>query len=488
MERRTVETRSQRLSTGISGLDEVLEGGLITRRAYLVRGEPGRGKTTLGVSFLASAGARESALFIGFQEPEEQVKVNARRIGLDVEHVSFLILTPDERFFAEQQGYDVFSAADVEQQPLAEAIVNAVEAHSPQRVFVDSMTQLRFLSADAFQFRKQVLSFLRFLTQRGITVLFSSEPSPDLRDDDLQFMADGVINIHATISGSAVEVSKMRGTGFSRGRHDMRLSARGMEVFPRMEPPARRLDVKRGYHLHSGAPRLDSILHGGIEAGTSTLITGPAGVGKSTLAAQFVAQAAREGHRAAVFLFEEDVEFYLQRARTLHLSLDEPLEKGQVRVEQVEPMRYLADEFTGMVRRDAEEQGAQFVVLDSVAGFGVALQAEGVEARLHAFTKTLSRMGVSVFLMNETRVVTGGEFQATERAISYMSDNVIFMRYMEDDGALRKALGVLKKRLSGIERTLHRYEIGRGGIRVQDEIEGVHGILSGNPMPQDNQS
>jgi circadian clock protein KaiC len=481
-----VKKNNQRLSTGVDGLDEILRGGLITQRSYLIRGGPGQGKTTLGLHFLTAADSRESALFIGFQEPQEQIEANAASLGLDVSRIAFLNLTPDEQFFTEQQGYDVFSAAEVEQEPLAQAIVETVEQHAPQRVFVDSLTQLRFLASDAFQYRKQVLSFLRFLTRRGITVLFSSEHSSELPDDDLQFMADGVINFESDPSGAAVRVSKYRGSGFVRGAHHMRLGAQGMRVFPRMVPPATKQVKDERRSWGSGAKSIDAMLCGGLEAGTISLITGPVGVGKSTLAAQFAAEAARLGHRAAIYLFEEEVETYMRRARALSIELEKPRQAGQLIIELVEPMRYLADEFTTRVRQHVEERNVELVVLDSIAGFEMTLEGEGVEARLHTFAKTLSRMGVTVLLLNETQVVTGTQFRATEKGISYMSDNVLFLRYMELEAQLKKTIGVLKKRLSGFDSRLHTYDIGQGGLVVHEPIEGLHGVLSGVPTPQES--
>lgn len=478
------QNSTNRLSTGIRGVDEILGGGLIRNRAYLVRGGPGQGKTTLGLHFLAAAGNDEPALFIGFQEPEEQIAANAAAIGLDVSNINFLSLIPDEKFFAEQQGYDVFSSADVEQEPLADAIVKAVDAFVPKRVFVDSLTQLRFLSADAFQYRKQVMSFLRFLTQRGATVLFSSESSQDTPDDDLQFMADGVLNFETGQAGSAMRVTKFRGSGFVHGRHHMRLGATGMQVFPRLVPPLTKKANDELKRWSSGSSRIDAILHGGIEAGTISLITGPAGVGKSTLAAQFAADAARKGHSSALFLFEEDYNIFLRRTQSLKLGLDQAIREGTVVIEPVEPMRYLADEFTAEVLRQITEKNVELVVLDSVAGFGLTLGGEEIEERLHTFAKTLARMGVTVILINETQAVTGQEFQATEKGISYLSDNVIFLRYMEIDGGLEKALGVLKKRLSGFDSNMRTYGIGEGGLIVHDSIEGLHGVLSGMPSQE----
>lgn len=476
-----------RVSTGVSGMDAILKGGLIKDRAYLVRGGPGLGKTTLGLHFLTAGPEGESALFIGFQEPEAQIEANAGAVGLDVGGVSFLNLVPDAEFFTDQQGYDIFSSADVEQEPLAASIVQAVEKFAPTRVFVDSLTQLRFLSADAYQYRKQVMSFLRFLTQRGATVLFSSESSADTPDDDLQFMADGVLHCEAGPSGPAVRVSKFRGSGFVHGSHHVRLGSSGMQVFPRLVPPLIRKAPDQDKVWSSGSPKIDAVLHGGLEAGTISLLTGPAGVGKSTLAAQFAVEAGRCGSASALFLFEEDRNIFLRRTVSLNMEMDRLVREKVVTLEQVEPMRYLADEFTAEVLRQIQEDRVELVVLDSVAGFALTLGGEDVEARLHTFANTLARMGLTVLLINETQAVTGQQFQATEKGISYISDNVIFLRYMEVEGGLTKTLGVLKKRLSGFDTTMHTYDIGKGGLIVHGSIEGLHGVLSGMPS-QDNSS
>lgn len=474
----------KRLSTGIDGLDEILQGGAIQQRSYLIRGGPGRGKTTLGLHFLTAARDDESALFIGFQEPETQLRSNAASLGLDVSAITFLSLAPDAQFFTKQQGYDVFSAADVEQRPLIELIIQAIERNNPTRVFIDSLSQLRFLSADIFQYRKQVLSFLRYLTQQGATVLFSSESSREFPDDDLQFIADGVINLESEISGSAIRISKMRGSSFRSGMHHMRVSGGGLKVFPRMTPPAGRLAELELRCWSTGVKKIDDLLHGGLATSTVSLITGPSGIGKSTLASLFVAEAVRQGHRAAVFLFEEELAFFLRRAKDLRLSLDGPLADGRLSIEQVEPMRYLADEFTMWVRGYVEENGVKMIVLDSVTGFELALEGENVQARLHAFAKTLTRMGITVLLINEIEAMTG-YFRVSEKGISYLSDNVIFLRYVEIDGRLQKAIGVLKKRLSSFDNRLHTFEIGPEAFIVGKPVHGLRGVLMGAPVPQE---
>lgn len=468
-----------RVSSGIEGLDEILDGGPLACRRYLVRGGPGQGKTTLGLSFLAAADGGESSLFIGFQEPEDQIRANAASVGIDVSGIRFLSLAPDEQFFTQHEAYDVFAASDVEQGPVVEAVIQAVEEEEPARVFVDSLTQLRFLSADVFQYRKQILSFLRFLTERGATVLFSSESSVEFPDDDLQFVADGVITLDSGVFGGVVSVSKFRGSGYQPGRHQVRLDGRGLQIFPRLVPPSGRRVEAGNILWASGEAELDRMLHGGLEAGTVSLITGPTGIGKSTLAALFAVRAAGRGHRAAAFLFEEEVVAYLGRLRSLGVPVDTPWERGDFLLELVEPMRYLADEFAAHVRRLVEHDGVSMVVLDSISGFELALESEDIKARLHAFAKTLARLGASVILVNETEAMAS-EFRVSEKDISYLADNVVYLQYVRDDGAINKTIGVLKKRLTGFDPSVRRLDIGPVGMRIGESVSGVPAGTAGD--------
>ncbi|KFI22889.1 ATPase domain-containing protein [Nitrosococcus oceani] len=471
----------ERVSTGLKALDHILSGGLIKQSAYLVRGGPGQGKTTLGLHFLAAADVQRSPLFIGFQEPEEQLRVNAESVGIDISNFRFLSLTPEEHFFTEQQSYDVFAAADVEQEPLAKSVMETVERAIPTHVFVDSMTQLRFLSADVYQYRKQVLSFLRYFRERGATILFTSELSAELPDEDLQFIADGVITLDTAPNGSFLQVSKFRGSNFLRGPHQMRVGNRGLEIFPRPLPPKANLGEDERWRWGTGIEKLDKILGGGLEAGTISLITGPSGTGKSTLASLFVAQAAAQGRKAAIYLFEEEIDALLHRASSLKINLKEPLSKNQISLEQVEPLRYLTDEFATLVSQEVEEEGVELVVLDSIAGFELTLGGDEESKRaLHALAKSLSRRGASVLLVNEIEALTG-QFRISGKGISYLSDNVIFLRFMEIEGALKKSLGVLKKRLSAFDTRMYSYEIGPTALLIGDPVgkQGWQGVLDG---------
>jgi circadian clock protein KaiC len=474
------EDLSTRLSTGIAGLDEVLQGGLIPGRAYLLRGGPGAGKTTVGLHFLTSGYPEaEKRLFITMGETEEQIRRNAEAMGFDLEGVTFLDLSPSSAFFTEVQSYDIFAPAEVEREPTTQQIVSQVEMLKPQRIFLDAMTQFRYLATDAFQFRKQALSFLRFLIEQGATVLFTSEGSAEAPDDDLQFMADGVIHLGFEAEGRTLSVSKFRGSDFRSGLHAMKLSSMGVQVFPRLLPDSHQQEFVVEA-LPSGVPELDELLHGGLERGTISIISGPTGVGKTTLGLQFMKEAAGRGERSVVYTFEERVETLVHRAEAIHIPVHAMIERGTLSVVQVEPLQWTPDEFARLVRQEVEEHGARIVMLDSTSGYRLSLRSEDLVSHLHALCKYLQNMGVAVLLVSEVEAITG-EFRATEAGISYMADNIVFLRYLEVQGELRRAIGVLKKRLSSFERTLREVEITRYGIKVGKPLTALRGILRGTP-------
>jgi circadian clock protein KaiC len=471
---------SVRLSTGIAGLDEILLGGLIPGRAYLLRGGPGTGKTTIGLHFLTTGKTHlEKPLFITLAESEEQIRKNAEGIGFDLGGLTFLDLSPSSTFFTEVQSYDIFAPAEVEREPTTQQIVSQVEALKPQRVFLDAMTQFRYLAGDAFQFRKQALSFLRFLIEQGATVLFTSESSVEAPDDDLQFMADGVINLEFASEERTISVSKFRGSDFRTGQHAMKISQTGVEAFPRLLPDSYQREFVPET-IPSGVPELDELLHGGLERSTISIISGPTGVGKTTLGLQFMKEAAGRGERSVIYTFEERIDTLLHRAEAVHIPVHAMTERGTLSVMQVEPLQWTPDEFARMVRREVEEHATRIVMLDSTAGYRLSLRSEDLVEHLHALCKYLQNMGVAVLLISEIEAITG-EFQATEGGLSYLADNIVFLRYIEVQGQLRRAIGVLKKRLTGFENTLREIEITRYGIKVGKPLTELRGILHGTP-------
>jgi circadian clock protein KaiC len=479
-----VEEERLRCATGVTGLDEVLHGGLVRGRAYLLRGGPGTGKTTLGLHFLLEGVAQgEKALLITLESNEEQLRSDAAGVGLDLSDITILDLSPTREFFAENRSYDIFSPADVERDPTTQQIVEAVEALRPGRVFVDAMTTLSYLAPDAFQFRKQALSFLRLLAENGATVVMSSESTANVPDDDLCYMSDGIIDMvvsaeHGTMRRT-LQVTKLRGSDFEGGQHSMRLTEKGVSVAPRLVPAAHEREFTTEV-MGSGIAALDEMLGGGIERGTITIFTGPSGVGKSTLGVQFMREAASRGERSVVYAFEEHRDTLIRRCDNIGMPVMQMLAEGTLSVVQVEPLRFSPAEFALMVRREVEDRGATMIMIDGISGYRLTLAGDDLVAQLHALGRYLKNMGVTVIFINDIEGITG-EFRATEVGVSYLCDNLIFLRYIELDGELRKAIGVLKKRLGDFGRSLREMEITSNGVQVGKPMDGLRGLLSGLP-------
>lgn len=467
-----------RLSSGIDGLDHVLHGGFLPQRAYLLRGGPGCGKTTLGVQYLNSDTAGGS-LFVTLGENEEQLRANAARSGLAMEDVAVLDLSPGQTD-DDDSAYSLLESWDVEGNAVHDAVIEHARRHRPARIFIDSLSHMRYLSADTFQFRKQVMSLMRALTNGGATVLFTSEETPDADDQTLPFLSDGIVTLESTDHGRLCSITKMRGSDFASGRHYFYLGAGGMTVFPRLLPDEHGRSVEHE-PLGSDIPEMDELMHGGIERGTVTIISGPTGVGKTTLGAQFMKAAAVRGERSVIYNFDEGESTFFARCRQLGLPIEEMIEKGRLRFEAIEPLHYNPDQFSAGVRQEVEERGTTMVMLDSLSGYQHSVRGENLQERVHALCRYLTNMGVTVILVNEVMSITGTQARASEYGLSYIADNIILLRYIELDGELRKTVGVLKKRAGSFERTLREFDLGPGGPRVGEPLKGLRGILSGMP-------
>ncbi len=472
----------KRTSTGITGLDEILSGGLISNQAYLIKGQPGSGKTTLGFHFLAQGiSQEETSLFISFSESEARLRRNARLIGIDLEQVEFLDLSTTADFFTADERYDIFSPSEVEKAPITEKLIASIEKIKPDRIFLDAITQFRYLAKDTFEFRKQVQSFLRYIVDRDITLLFTSEGSDYNPDDDLQFMSDGVIELQKTVDQRNINITKFRGSNFVGGYHELELNNLGMVVFPRLileEEEHNNIEITA---ISSGIPEIDELLHGGIERGATTIISGPSGVGKSTFGMQFMKEAAGRGERSVLYAFEEGKNTLLERCQSVNVPVKAMIERGTLSVVKIEPLKYTPNQFAYLVRKEIESNNAKIVMIDSTSGYKLSIQGEDLVRQLHSLCQYLKNRGVTVILVNETHSIAGGEFNITEVGLSYLADNLIFLRYLELNGELRKAIGVLKKRVSDFERTMREFKITKYGIKVGEPLTHLRGILSGVP-------
>jgi circadian clock protein KaiC len=481
------EVRSDpvRLRTGMDGLDEILRGGFLPGRTYMVRGGAGVGKTALGLHFLVEGVRRgESVVFLSHGADKESVVADAASMGLDASGVRFLDFTPTPDFFEQSQSYDVFAPSDVERESFAAELVKEIRDTKPTRVFLDALTQVRHLSSDLVDFRRQAHAFLRFLSENGATVVFASGSSDRGADEDLQFMSDGVLNLdYSPKLGRTIAVTKLRGSGFCLGEHSAKIDDGGFHVYPKLTPDRFASEGPHG-KLASGIPELDAMLLGGVEQGSVTLITGPTGSGKTTLATQFLSSAALAGERAVLYSFEEAKSVILRRCSGIGMPAAELCERGDLSIVEIEPLLYTPDQFALEVRREVERLDARVVLIDSTSGYSLALQGDRLVGHLHALCRYLKNMGVTVVLIYEVAEITG-HFRATDADISYLADTILFLRYVEIDGELRRVVGVLKMRTSDFQKSLRELQITDHGLVVGEPLVGFRGILSGLPVPSE---
>lgn len=472
------------LSSGVPALDTILHGGYIVGRLYLVRGKPGTGKTLTGMHFLEE-GIRqgETVLFIHGEESEEEILANAMQFDIDLSTANFLDLGPDSDFFTESKSHNLVDPSDVDRDHQTKFIYNAIEEMDPSRVVIDPITQMRYVEASEYEFRKRILAFMRFLKGRETTVLATTTPTESQQFDvEMQSLADGVIEMDRGDGGRRIQIAKHRGYGQADGDHGLEIRSQGLEVYPALIPEQRNraFDPKQ---ISSGIDELDTLTGGGIEEGTVTIISGPTGVGKTTTGSLFLSEASQQGKTATLYLFEESEETLTYRLNALDIPITELRENGALQVREVEPLALSAEEFAKMVRSDIEENGTELVMIDGIDGYTMSLQGneKGLVTNLHSLSRVLKNQGVSVFITDEISNITGVT-SATSSNISYIADNILFLSYMEMDGELHKVIGMLKKRAGDFEQTLREFKISDEGIIVGEPLSEVSGILDGSPQ------
>jgi circadian clock protein KaiC len=433
------------------------------------------------VCHLAGVDAGETALFINLEEDVDDLRANAASLGFDTDDIEFLDMSPSADVFTEDESYDVFPAEEVEQRPFTEQIRDRVEDVEPDRVVVDPLTQLRYLTSGEYQFRKQVVGFMRFLKNRGATVLFTTQRTESVSTDDLQFITDGAIVFDIDDEGRFIDVPKFRGSPTRSGEHTFSIDGDGIHVYPELQPGNHEAAFT-AEPISSGLVEVDDLLHGGIERGTTTIISGATGVGKTTLGSQFMSEAARRGERSVIYLFEENKGTFTARSESVGIPVTEMVERGTLHIEEVEALERSPQEFAQRVQHEVEDNDASIVMVDGIAGYRVTLQGREHKANkhLHALGRYLNNMGVSTIFVDETPDVAGG-FRATSGDLSYLADNIVFLRHLELRGELQKAIGVLKKRTSDFERSLRQYEITADGISVGEPLTHLRGIMTGAP-------
>jgi circadian clock protein KaiC len=473
------------LSTGVPGLDSVLSGGLTRERLYLVEGEPGTGKTTLALQFLLE-GARlgESVLYITLGESAVELRANARSHGWDLAGVPIEEIIPDEDMLDPDQQYTIFHPSEIELGLTTERILAAVERHKPTRLALDSLSELQLLAESPLRYRRQALALKQYLSSRACTTLFVDDRANANGEMRVRSVAQGVIALDLVVQAYGGErrrlrIAKYRGVAYRGGYHDYKIVTGGLVVFPRLVASDTRREGPRG-RLSSGLATLDALTGGGVEEGMSTLISGPPGTGKSTLAAQFVHAATARGEACAMFLFEESRNNLLNRADDIGMALHAAIDAGLLTIQQVDPAELAPGEFS-QAAMDAAKRGVRLVVIDSLNGYLNAVPDERfLPTYLHELLAFLGQHGVATLLVGVQQNMLGTTMTTAADA-SYVADNVIMLRYFEADGEVRQAISVFKKRGSPHRRTIHRFEIGAGGIEIGPPLRGFHGILTGVP-------
>jgi circadian clock protein KaiC len=486
---RTAHAHGEQAGTGIEGLDDILQGGLTPNRMYLIEGVPGSGKTTLSLQFLLEGAQRgERVLYVSLSESIEEIESVAKSHGWSLEGITLRELLPSERSLEPEEQYTIFHPSEIELTETTRAILADVERVKPARLVLDSLSELRLLTGNAARYRRQILALKQFFTGRRCTVVLLDDLISGQGDLQVESIAHGVLALEQLIPEYGADrrrmrVVKMRGKPFRGGYHDYLIRTGGIEVFPRIVAAESRHDSSRA-KLSGAIPELDQLLGGGIERGTSTLIVGAAGTGKSTLAAQFVAAAAARGERAALFIFDESTSTLLTRTAELGIELGRYVEAGLVDIHQVDPAELSPGQLAHELREAVEHDRVSVVVIDSLNGYLNSMPEERfLTIHLHELLMFLGQHGVATILIGAQHGLIGAYMNAPIDA-SYLADAVILMRYFEARGEVRQAISIVKKRGGQHERTIREFRFGRGGLEIGEPLRNFRGVLSGIPTPE----
>lgn len=485
MDRREAESALP-VSTGIDGLDDILHGGLTARRIYLVAGSPGAGKTTLALQFLLEGRRRgERTLYITLSETIAELTASAQSHGWSLAGVEMREYVASEAALAAAAQLTMYPAAEVELGETLGSMLKEIESLRPQRVVIDALSEFRLLADTALRYRRQLLALKRFFIDRSCTVLLLDDRADRDHDTHVESIAHGVIVLEHSLTRYGgdrrqLRVQKLRGRDFRSGLHDYTIRTGGLVVFPRLVVADHASEFERRA-LPSGVAELDALLGGGPRMGTSTLLVGPAGVGKTTVAMQYAAAAAARGEHAAVFTFDELRGVLIDQMRSIGTDVDTFLERGSLNIEQVDPAALSPGEFAARVRQAVDVAGARIIVIDSLNGYLNAMPEEAfLTTQLHELLAYLGQRGAATLLIVAQQGFLGSQMTAPIDA-SYLADAIVLFRFFELRGEVRKAISVTKKRGSRHERTIRELCVDSQGLHVGEVLSNMHGVLTGTP-------
>ena len=478
-------TRRPKALFGIEGLDDILDGGIERNRLYLVEGNPGTGKTTMAVQFLLEGHrAGEKTLYITLSETEEELRATATAHGWDLAGITMFELVPPESLLDEAQQQSLLYSSDLELGETTRAVFEIVERTRPDRVVVDSLSEIRLLAQSSLRYRRQMLALKHFLSRHDCTALLLDDMTAELSERTVHSIAHGVLHLEelSPMYGTdrrRMRVTKMRGQAYRGGYHDFAIVQGGVSVFPRLVASEHTAAFPAGC-LHSGVPALDTLLGGGLDRGTSTLIIGPSGAGKTLTSLLFATATVRDGGCAAMFVLDEDVRMLANRAAGVGLDVHGMMASGKLLLEQVDPAELSPGEFAHRIRHMVEQRGVTTAVIDSLNGYNAAMPEEQfLMLHMHELLSYLNRRGVVSLLTMAQQGVVGDMRSPVD--VTYLADTVMLLRFFEAMGQVRRAISVIKKRSGAHEDTIREMKITKNGIEVGKPLREFQGILRGTP-------
>ncbi len=472
--------------TGVPGLDDVLSGGLAPSHVYLLEGNPGTGKTTIGLSFLLAGVAQgERGLYITLSETEQELRDGAQSHNWTIgDNIEVFELAPPESILDLDQQQSLLYSSDLELGETIKLILQAVERSKPQRIVLDSLSEIRLLAQSSLRYRRQILAMKHYFSRRNVTVLMLDDLTSEAADKTVHSVVHGVIKLEELSPNYGAErrrlrVLKYRGQTYRGGFHDFTIRTGGVAVFPRLVASEHRVGFERRV-MTSGVPALDQLLGGGLDQGSSTLVLGPAGTGKTTLALQFVAAAVRGGDKAAIFLFDEEISQLIKRTKALGIDLAAMRDAGALHIEQLDAAELSPGEFAHHVRDLVRQGQVKTVVIDSLNGYQASMPEENaLILHIHELLQYLNRQGASTFLTVAQHGLVGDMKSPVD--ITYLADTVVLLRYFEAMGEVRRAVSVIKKRSGDHEATIREFRIGQAGMVLGEPIKAFQGVLRGVP-------